>query len=141
MTTAANPNGSVANSAGIINREGNIIGMMPRPERCVEELLGGGDGREMLASVVDWWQGGIVMEPKVYRQMGLTDYGMDGSKKSWVESPITLETGMFAVMWSERCGYKNSRPVLKLFPTRSPPGCSRDREKMPGWSILATARQ
>ncbi|NLW06762.1 MAG: phosphoribosylformylglycinamidine synthase subunit PurQ [Clostridia bacterium] len=58
VTTAANPNGSVANIAGIINREGNILGMMPRPERCVEELLGGSDGREMLASVVDWWQRG-----------------------------------------------------------------------------------
>jgi phosphoribosylformylglycinamidine synthase len=58
VTAAANPNGSVANIAAIINREGNILGMMPHPERCIEELLGGSDGRELLASIIDWWQRG-----------------------------------------------------------------------------------
>ncbi|KYH31998.1 phosphoribosylformylglycinamidine synthase subunit PurQ [Neomoorella mulderi] len=58
VTPAANPNGSVGNIAGIINREGNILGMMPHPERCAESLLGGTDGRELFASIVDWWQRG-----------------------------------------------------------------------------------
>ena len=39
-----NPNGSVANIAGVINRQGNVLGMMPHPERAVEALLGGEDG-------------------------------------------------------------------------------------------------
>ena len=39
-TDAANPNGSVANIAGIINEAGNVLGMMPHPERSCEMLLG-----------------------------------------------------------------------------------------------------
>ncbi|WP_258358523.1 phosphoribosylformylglycinamidine synthase subunit PurQ [Moorella sulfitireducens (nom. illeg.)] len=57
VTPATNPNGSVGNIAGIINREGNVLGMMPHPERCVESILGGTDGRELFASIIDWWQG------------------------------------------------------------------------------------
>jgi phosphoribosylformylglycinamidine synthase len=49
----ANPNGSLHNIAGIVNRQGNVLGMMPHPERCCEEELGGTDGeiiwRSMLA--------------------------------------------------------------------------------------------
>ena len=44
ITPAANPNGSVDNIAGICNREGNVFGMMPHPERCSEAELGGTDG-------------------------------------------------------------------------------------------------
>jgi phosphoribosylformylglycinamidine synthase I len=40
----ANPNGSLGNIAGICNREGNVFGMMPHPERCSEAELGGTDG-------------------------------------------------------------------------------------------------
>lgn len=40
----ANPNGSLMNIAGITNREGNILGMMPHPERAVEKILGSDDG-------------------------------------------------------------------------------------------------
>ena len=47
----ANPNGSVENIAGIVNREGNVLGMMPHPERCCESLLGGTDGRFIFESV------------------------------------------------------------------------------------------
>ncbi len=39
-----NPNGSLANIAGICNRQGNVMGMMPHPERAVEKLLGSDDG-------------------------------------------------------------------------------------------------
>jgi phosphoribosylformylglycinamidine synthase I len=47
----ANPNGSVSNIAGIVNEKGNILGMMPHPERCCEELLGGTDGRYVFGSI------------------------------------------------------------------------------------------
>jgi phosphoribosylformylglycinamidine synthase len=48
-----NPNGSLDNIAGIINAKGNIIGMMPHPERCAEEVLGNDDGRLILMSMLD----------------------------------------------------------------------------------------
>jgi phosphoribosylformylglycinamidine synthase len=44
VTQEANPNGSTNNIAGIRNRRGNVLGMMPHPERCSEPLLGGDDG-------------------------------------------------------------------------------------------------
>lgn len=44
VTSAANANGSVGNIAGICNRRGNVIGLMPHPERAVEAALGGQDG-------------------------------------------------------------------------------------------------
>ncbi|MEK6776725.1 MAG: phosphoribosylformylglycinamidine synthase subunit PurQ [bacterium] len=50
---ASNPNGSRENIAGIINEKGNVLGMMPHPERCIEDLLGNTDGRRILNSIVD----------------------------------------------------------------------------------------
>jgi phosphoribosylformylglycinamidine synthase subunit PurQ / glutaminase len=44
---AANPNGSLHNIAGIVNEAGNVLGMMPHPERCAEPELGGEDGRRL----------------------------------------------------------------------------------------------
>ena len=52
-----NPNGSIANIAGIINKQGNVLGMMPHPERCSEEILGGTDGYGIFASMLDTFQG------------------------------------------------------------------------------------
>lgn len=54
----ANPNGSVANIAGIINEGGNVLGMMPHPERCSEEILGGTDGLGIFASMLESFQEG-----------------------------------------------------------------------------------
>lgn len=53
VTAGANPNGSVANIAGVCNRDGNVFGLMPHPERCVEEAIGGGsaDGRKIFRSI------------------------------------------------------------------------------------------
>ncbi len=53
VTLEANPNGARQNIAGLSNRAGNVLGMMPHPERAVEELLGGTDGHRILQSVVD----------------------------------------------------------------------------------------
>ena len=51
--SSANPNGSVNNIAGIINEEGNVLGMMPHPERACETLLGGVDGNAVFQSIAD----------------------------------------------------------------------------------------
>ncbi len=48
---AANPNGSMQNIAGIINKNGNVLGMMPHPERAIEILLGSEDGRKIFESL------------------------------------------------------------------------------------------
>jgi phosphoribosylformylglycinamidine synthase subunit PurQ / glutaminase len=51
LTAEANPNGSIANIAGISNRERNVLGMMPHPERAAETLLGSNDGRLIFLSL------------------------------------------------------------------------------------------
>ena len=53
ITAEANPNGSLDNIAGIRNAEGNVMGMMPHPERSAEELLGNADGRLVLMSMLE----------------------------------------------------------------------------------------
>jgi len=58
ITAEANPNGSLNNIAGICSREGNILGMMPHPERCAEEIMSGVDGKKIFASVVRWLERG-----------------------------------------------------------------------------------
>jgi phosphoribosylformylglycinamidine synthase len=52
-TDAANPNGSSRSIAGICSAEGNVLGMMPHPERCAEEILGNRDGAGLFASLVE----------------------------------------------------------------------------------------
>ncbi|WP_102693843.1 phosphoribosylformylglycinamidine synthase subunit PurQ [Rummeliibacillus pycnus] len=51
-----NPNGSLENIAGIINEKGNVLGMMPHPERAVNELIGGADGLALFKSIVKQWR-------------------------------------------------------------------------------------
>jgi phosphoribosylformylglycinamidine synthase len=52
VTPEANPNGSVNNIAGIINEGGNVLGMMPHPERACEALLGSSDGNYIFQSII-----------------------------------------------------------------------------------------
>lgn len=56
FTYENNPNGSLENIAGIINEQGNVLGMMPHPERAVDELLGGADGLKLFQSIVKQWR-------------------------------------------------------------------------------------
>lgn len=49
-----NPNGALANIAGIINKEGNVLGMMPHPERSSEEILGSESGFLIFKSIAKW---------------------------------------------------------------------------------------
>lgn len=52
VTPAANPNGSAHNIAGIVNERGNVLGMMPHPERAGEPLVGGTDGNRIWQSLI-----------------------------------------------------------------------------------------
>jgi phosphoribosylformylglycinamidine synthase len=51
-----NPNGSLDDIAGISNKAGNIVGMMPHPERAVSDLLGSSDGKRMFTSILNAWR-------------------------------------------------------------------------------------
>ena len=53
ITDESNPNGSINNIAGITNREGNVLGMMPHPERASESALGCKDGRDLFLSLAE----------------------------------------------------------------------------------------
>ena len=49
----SNPNGSINNIAGITNKKGNVLGMMPHPEKACEKLIGGDDGLGIFKSVIE----------------------------------------------------------------------------------------
>jgi phosphoribosylformylglycinamidine synthase len=53
ITEEANPNGSLSNIAGIINEQGNVMGMMPHPERASDPVLRHTDGRKVFNSIVE----------------------------------------------------------------------------------------
>ncbi|MEY8349771.1 phosphoribosylformylglycinamidine synthase subunit PurQ [Bacillus cereus] len=53
---AENPNGSVSDIAGIVNEKGNVLGMMPHPERAVNEILGGAEGLKVFQSILKHWR-------------------------------------------------------------------------------------
>ena len=53
ITRSANPNGSANNIAGIINNQGNVLGMMPHPERSCEKSLGSEDGNLIFKSIMN----------------------------------------------------------------------------------------
>ncbi len=52
VTSEANPNGSVDGIAGVASASGNVVGLMPHPERASEALLGSADGRRVFESVI-----------------------------------------------------------------------------------------
>lgn len=60
VSEKANFNGSIENIAGIINKEGNILGMMPHPERCAEDILGNDAGKKLFVSIVKAFKGGAL---------------------------------------------------------------------------------
>jgi phosphoribosylformylglycinamidine synthase len=53
LTDEANPNGSAENIAGIVNRAGNVFGLMPHPERACDALLGSEDGKLLFQSAIE----------------------------------------------------------------------------------------
>ncbi|MBP2000885.1 phosphoribosylformylglycinamidine synthase [Paenibacillus shirakamiensis] len=52
----SNPNGSLSDIAGISNEQGNVVGMMPHPERAVNSLMGSTDGKKMFTSILNTWR-------------------------------------------------------------------------------------
>ncbi len=54
VSHAANPNGSIENIGGIMNEAGNVMGMMPHPDRCFEDILTSRDGALIFESIIHW---------------------------------------------------------------------------------------
>ena len=83
FTYGGDINGSVSGIAGVVNEKGNVLGMMPHPERAVDELLGSADGLTLFRSIVKNWRKfmSLLLEPskeqikeeKLYQQMGVSD--------------------------------------------------------------------
>ncbi|KGP89680.1 phosphoribosylformylglycinamidine synthase [Pontibacillus chungwhensis BH030062] len=61
-----------------------------------------------------------IEEEQLYKEMGLSDSEFALMKNVLGRVPNYTETGLFSVMWSEHCSYKNSKPLLKHFPTKGP---------------------
>lgn len=57
ITQESNPNGSIDNIAGICNKNGNVFGLMPHPERCGEPIFGNTDGIKIFESILNKWKG------------------------------------------------------------------------------------
>ncbi|MCX6827444.1 MAG: phosphoribosylformylglycinamidine synthase subunit PurQ [candidate division Zixibacteria bacterium] len=62
VTDESNPNGSIDNIAGVANSGGNVIGMMPHPERAVENILGSADGLKVFNSIRNYFTQGVKIE-------------------------------------------------------------------------------
>ncbi|TRM11564.1 phosphoribosylformylglycinamidine synthase subunit PurQ [Lentibacillus cibarius] len=56
FTYKQNPNGSAGDIAGIVNEQGNVLGMMPHPERASEAILGSDDGIRLFQSLIKNWR-------------------------------------------------------------------------------------
>ncbi|WP_173917431.1 phosphoribosylformylglycinamidine synthase subunit PurL [Halobacillus sp. Marseille-Q1614] len=61
-----------------------------------------------------------IKEQQLYKEMGLTDEEFQSVEEILGRLPNYTETGLFSVMWSEHCSYKNSKPLLRKFPTEGP---------------------
>jgi phosphoribosylformylglycinamidine synthase subunit PurL len=61
-----------------------------------------------------------IKEQKLYAGMGMSDEEFEMACNILGRTPNWTETGLFSVMWSEHCSYKNSKPVLRKFPTKGP---------------------
>jgi len=64
ITPSSNPNGSIDNIAGIQNAQGNVLGLMPHPERCAEPILSNQDGRLIFESMLTSLIGQIPLPAK-----------------------------------------------------------------------------
>ena len=67
ITAEANPNGSLYNIAGVCNKEGNVLGMMPHPERCIEDCLGSSDGKYIFNAILNFIKKKSVLRKQILK--------------------------------------------------------------------------
>ena len=117
-----NPNGSLNDIAGIANEAGNVVGLMPHPEHAVNPLCSSADGGKLFESAALEPRGGVsaVACQHPHRELGLTDAEYELICDKLGREPNALELAVFSLMWSEHCGYKHSKKLLRLLPTDGP---------------------
>ena len=108
-----NFNGSARDIAGVCNAAGNVLGLMPHPEHAVDVLTGLGRRAEADR------RGGMTVMAR-HRELGLTDHEYELIVEKLEREPNEVELAVFSLMWSEHCGYKHSRRLLKTLPTEGP---------------------
>ena len=107
-------NGSARDIAGVSNAAGNVVGLMPHPEHAVDPLTGSADGLRLFESAA------LVAAMSRHRELGLTDAEYERIVALMGREPNEVELAVFSLMWSEHCGYKHSRKLLKTLPTEGP---------------------
>ena len=141
-----NPNGSYRAIAGITNDRGNIVGLMPHPEHCVEDLYGpstdglgvlhlgpeaGGERvtaptqRAALDTVEAAASTPEVEQP--WAELGLKPDEYQRIRDILGRRPTSSELAMYSVMWSEHCSYKSSKIYMGQFKDKTTP---QMREKL-----------
>ena len=94
-----------------------MVGIMPHPERVSDSLLGSEEDEDPALSP----RGGEGLNiQETYSTLGLSDFEYDRILELLGRAPNYTELSLFSVMWSEHCGYKNSRPLLRRFPSSGP---------------------
>ena len=122
---------------GILNAAGNVLGMMPHPERLADPLLGGLDGAP---HVFRPRRGDCRVSATAQRPddlMGLSEDEYGTILDIMGRTPNFTELSIFSVMWSEHCSYKSSKFWLKTLPTEGPQVIQGPRRKMPASLISA----
>ena len=115
-----NPNGSLSAIAGVVNAAGNVLGLMPHPERNAESFARKPRRPHRLRGAARELEEAMAHSPDVIAQHGLTAAEYAAICQHLGRDPNLLELGIFSVMWSEHCSYKSSRRYLKAFPTTGP---------------------
>ena len=140
-TRAAGFNGSARDIAGVSNAAGNVVGLMPHPEHAVDPLTGSADGLRLFESAAlvacsGWTPMSVSARVRMTRgasaELGLTDAEYERIVALMEREPNEVELAMFSLMWSEHCGYKHSRKLLKTLPDRGPArrhGAGRERRR------------
>ena len=108
-----NFNGSARDIAGVCNAAGNVLGLMPHPG--ARGRRADGLGRRAQAHRGD----GVTVMAR-HRELGLTDHEYELIVEKLEREPNEVELAVFSLMWSEHCGYKHSRRLLKTLPTEGP---------------------
>ena len=108
-------NGSARDIAGVSNQAGNVVGLMPHPEHAVDPLT----RLRRRAGAVRVGRADRRMTSR-HAELGLTDGEYERIVELVGREPNEVELAMFSLMWSEHCGYKHSRKLLKTLPTEGP---------------------
>ncbi len=119
-----NPNGSLLNTAALLDETGRVLGVMPHPERAIDSLLGSTDGLPLFQAAYRYCiaQAALAHRPAVVAmancrlQVFLPAVDLQAIEAALLRKPNLAEQAVFAGMWSEHCSYRSTRHLLKTLP-------------------------